>query len=247
LPRPLIEYPNTVFNFELKESLEELANNVSKALPRPLIEYPNTVFNFELKEFPEELANNVSKALPRPLIEYPNTVFNFELKESPEELTTKASKALSRPLVEYSNTVLSKSLIFPKELINDTTPPTITNITVTNITENSAMITWETDEFSNSLVKYGTSSSAYTNEDFNNFFVKNHSIPVCNLSQGTKYYFVLKSVDLSGNSAESLEYSFTTAGVPGKLITSISTDKYEYTAGETMPIKKKVEVVELTC
>jgi len=58
--------------------------------------------------------------------------------------------------VEYANSNYYKMLIFPKELINDTTPPIITNVTVTNITENSETIKWDTDEFADSLVKYGT-------------------------------------------------------------------------------------------
>jgi len=109
-----------------------------------------------------------------------------------------------------------EELLFSKELINDTTPPIITNVTVTNITENSATIKWDTDEFADSLVKYGTSSGAYTKQEYDELFVKNHSVSLYNLSPGTKYYFVVKSVDLSGNSAESSEYSFTTLGTPNQ-------------------------------
>jgi len=105
-----------------------------------------------------------------------------------------------------------EELLFPKELINDTTPPIISNITVTNITENSATIKWDTDEFADSLVKYGTSSGAYTKQEYDELFVKKHAVSLYNLSPGTKYYFVVKSADLSGNSAESSEYSFTTSG-----------------------------------
>jgi len=109
-----------------------------------------------------------------------------------------------------------EELLFPKELINDTTPPIITNITVTNITDDSATIKWDTDEFADSLVKYGISSGAYTKQEYDELFVKNHSVSLYNLSPGTKYYFVVKSVDLSGNSAESSEYSFTTLGTPNQ-------------------------------
>jgi len=105
-----------------------------------------------------------------------------------------------------------EELLFPKELINDTTPPIISNITVTNITDDSATIKWDTDEFADSLVKYGTSSGAYTKQEYDELFVKKHAVSLYNLSPGTKYYFVVKSVDPSGNSAESSEYSFTTLG-----------------------------------
>ena len=221
---PIVENADAVWNPSLEATPANLTNTVSKALPRPLIEYSNTVFNYELKKCSEELADNVSKALPRPLVEYPNTALGFELKECPEELSDNTSKALPRPLVEYPNTVLSKSLIFPKELINDITPPIITNVTVTNITENSATIKWNTDEFADSLVKYGTSSGAYTKQEYDELFVKKHAVSLYNLSPGTKYYFVVKSVDLSGNSAESSEYCFTTSGAQEKWSFAIITD-----------------------
>ncbi|MCK4732481.1 MAG: hypothetical protein KAT65_08485, partial [Methanophagales archaeon] len=44
------------------------------------------------------------------------------------------------------------ALAFPEGLINDTTSPLVTNVTVTNITNNSATITWNTDEIANSVV-----------------------------------------------------------------------------------------------
>jgi hypothetical protein len=86
-----------------------------------------------------------------------------------------------------------EDLSYPKALIKDTTLPLITNITVTNITSNSATVKWGTDEFADSLVKYGKQSGIYTER-----------------SQGTKYYFIVNSADLSGNSDESAEYHFTT-------------------------------------
>ncbi len=92
-----------------------------------------------------------------------------------------------RLIIEYANSYYYEKLIFPKELINDTTPPIITNITVTNITDDSATIKWGTDEFANSFVKYGTSSGVYTKQEYDELFVTNHTISLCNLSSGTKY------------------------------------------------------------
>lgn len=103
-------------------------------------------------------------------------------------------------------------LTFPRELINDTTSPTITNVTVTNITDNSAMIKWDTDEFADSLVKYGKASGIYTESVKEMLYVKNHTIELTKLASGTTYYFVITSADRSGNSAEGAEYSFTTSG-----------------------------------
>ena len=106
-----------------------------------------------------------------------------------------------------------EDLTFPKGLINDTLSPLITNVTVTNITNNSAKITWTTDEIANSVVNYGLESEIYTEIESDPLFVINHTIALTPLSPGTNYYFVVNSTDRSGNSAESSEYSFSTAGI----------------------------------
>lgn len=96
----------------------------------------------------------------------------------------------------------------------DTTPPIISNVSVGKITENSAYIHWVTDEMSDSLVKYGIHSGKYTSiqlgetwEDDSFYW---HNAKLTGLKKNNKYYFVVKSTDLSGNSAQSGEYTFTT-------------------------------------
>ena len=106
-----------------------------------------------------------------------------------------------------------EALAFPEGLILDTTSPVITNVTVTNITNNSATITWTTDEIADSVVNYGDESVIYTGIESDPLFVINRSIALTPLSQGTNYYFVVNSTDRSGNSVESSEYSFSTAGI----------------------------------
>ena len=95
-------------------------------------------------------------------------------------------------------------------LEEDTEPPVITNISVTNITINSATIRWSTNEPSDSLVKYGTESGNYTMQEYNETYVIRHTIKLAGLEPNTTYYFVVNSTDLHGNSAESDEYNFTT-------------------------------------
>jgi len=103
-----------------------------------------------------------------------------------------------------------EDLIVPIELINDTTSPTITNVTVTNITDNSATIKWDTDEIADGLVKYGRASGVYTQSKSDPLFVTNHAITLEGLSSSTTYYFGVNGTDRSGNSAESSEYHFIT-------------------------------------
>ena len=91
----------------------------------------------------------------------------------------------------------------------DTTPPQISNVTVSNITINSAVITWTTNEQADSKVEYGTTLS-YGSEKTDPSFVFNHSITLTGLSQDTVYNFRVSSKDSSGNVATSQNYTFRT-------------------------------------
>lgn len=97
-----------------------------------------------------------------------------------------------------------------KTLTPDETPPVISDVTATDITDSSAKITWNTDEPADSLVKYGTVSRSYTNTTSNSAYVTSHAIDLTGLASDTTYYYVVNSTDQSGNSAESSEYNFTT-------------------------------------
>ncbi|MCK4624469.1 MAG: fibronectin type III domain-containing protein, partial [Phycisphaerae bacterium] len=95
-----------------------------------------------------------------------------------------------------------------------TTSPVITDVANSTPTTDSVTITWTTDEDSDSLVKYGTTSGVYTDDESDAAMVTSHSIALTGLNAGTTYYFVVNSTDGSDNSNESVEYSFTTAAIP---------------------------------
>ena len=93
----------------------------------------------------------------------------------------------------------------------DVIAPIITNITATDITSASATITWDTDEPSDSLVKYGTECGNCTLQKSNPANVTSHSATLTGLLPNTTYYFAANSTDQSGNSNQSAEYNFTTS------------------------------------
>ena len=95
-------------------------------------------------------------------------------------------------------------------VVADTTSPVITNISAMNITTNSATIAWDTNEPSDSLVKYGTESGNYTLIAYNGSNVTLHIIDLTGLIANTTYYYVVNSTDQNGNSNQSKEYNFTT-------------------------------------
>ena len=134
----------------------------------------------------------------------------------------------------------------------DTTPPVITNISNTSDT-NSAVITWDTNEASNSIVKYGTSSGSYTLSESSSNMVLSHSVSLTGLTSDTLYYYVVNSTDGSHNSAQSTERTFRTqalADTTPPVIESISLYPVNATAGATINISVRasddIGVVDVT-
>ncbi len=96
----------------------------------------------------------------------------------------------------------------------DKTPPGISDIKVSNITDNSAQISWKTSEPATSEVSYGADTQHQISTTDTNL-VTDHSITIGFgvLSPGSTYYFKVKSADAGGNKAQSEDLTFSTTGV----------------------------------
>ncbi|RJS83781.1 hypothetical protein CW713_03525, partial [Methanophagales archaeon] len=174
-----------------------------------------------------------------PLFEVSSKIDYLTLKKTGENITFKikgtgtvnitlyqmnpsVSYQVKRDGITYSNWVLtddgrmiittglSEHTFEIEQTTPDTIPPSIANITVTNITSNSATITWQTNEPSTSLVKYGTSPGNYMLQKYDSSPVTSHSMTLTDLSPNTTYYFVVNSTDACGNSNQSSECTFST-------------------------------------
>jgi hypothetical protein len=105
----------------------------------------------------------------------------------------------------------------------DTTPPVISNVQATSITDNSAVIAWTTDEASDSAVQYGTTSGSYPLSRNSTTLVTSHSITLTGLNDDTTYFFRVRSTDGSGNGPTvSNELSFKTDPAPDTTAPTIS-------------------------
>ncbi|MDF1498004.1 MAG: fibronectin type III domain-containing protein, partial [Patescibacteria group bacterium] len=97
----------------------------------------------------------------------------------------------------------------------DSIPPVISDVTVTGADGVSATITWITNENANSIIDFGTVSSALTSSQGNSKeSVTTHSVSLASLTASTTYYFQVRSVDSAGNeSTDNNGYTFdTTSG-----------------------------------
>ena len=121
------------------------------------------------------------------------------------------------------NAMATDSYSFTTGPAPDTTPPMISNVQATAITDNSAVITWTTDEASDSLVHYGTTSGSYPLSKNNTNLLTSHSITLTGLNDDTTYFFRVGSTDGSGNGPTlSNESSFTTDPAPDTTAPTIS-------------------------
>jgi Zinc carboxypeptidase/Secretion system C-terminal sorting domain len=108
----------------------------------------------------------------------------------------------------YPNLVLAAG-------VSDITPPVAANEQAGNITATSALITWTTDEASNSVVEYGLTSgygSRAGDTAENTTYVTSHSVSTSGLAVNSLYHYRVKSTDPLGNTATSGDHTFQTGG-----------------------------------
>lgn len=96
----------------------------------------------------------------------------------------------------------------------DVTPPVISNIVVHSIAQTSAVVSWDTNEDSDSMVDYGRTADYElgTVSDVN--VTKIHSISLTGLTIGTLYHLRVRSKDVAKNQATSTDVTFTTLAGP---------------------------------
>ena len=95
----------------------------------------------------------------------------------------------------------------------DISPPVISQVQTTGISDSSAGITWQTDEPARRQVEYGLTA------DYGNWtpheadLQTNHQVTLANLAPSTTYHFRAWNWDAANNSAVSADFSFTTTGL----------------------------------
>ncbi|TGU74432.1 hypothetical protein E4633_02920 [Geomonas terrae] len=97
----------------------------------------------------------------------------------------------------------------------DQKPPVIIlQPVVKNVNHQMALIYWETDEPSDSVIEFGTTTS-FDSTDAKAELQTKHNRPLTGLVPGTTYFFRVLATDASGNGpAASQTYSFTTDLIP---------------------------------
>jgi hypothetical protein len=119
------------------------------------------------------------------------------------------------------------------------------SVSVTDITETSAEISWTTNTTSDSRVNYGT-TTALGQTLYSSSTGTTHNVILTGLTQGTKYYFEVESTDISGTSTDDNGgeyYSFTTLA-PATY--SITLEPACGVCGDLIEVGTCGEVIEVT-
>ena len=83
----------------------------------------------------------------------------------------------------------------------DVTPPVITNVNAMPGSGGTALITWSTDEVSDSRVDYGIAPDSLTLSATNASLVMSHAITLTGLMSNTTYYYRVTSAEWVGNAS----------------------------------------------
>ncbi len=102
----------------------------------------------------------------------------------------------------------------------DTSAPNITTVLSYNITNQSAIINWTTDDQTNGTVNYGT-SLALGIQINDTLFATVHSIPLSVLANATTYYYNVSSCNNFANCSTAGTFNFTTAQNPASPVFNI--------------------------
>ena len=127
--------------------------------------------------------------------------------------------------VQFKDAIGNWSGSFTDAIVLDTTAPTLSSVTSTNVTGGSAIITWTSSEPATSQVEYGPTISYGSLTAVDTTLGTAHSTPLTGLNPLTTYNYRVRSVDAAGNERIGTNLTFTTlAGPPDATPPSIPTN-----------------------
>lgn len=176
--------------------------------PRLVVQYANSLRSFLLPPLPPSLNSRLGEVQARLVFQYANSNRLYSLPAVPAALNSLLGQVAERIVFQYANSNRAYELSYPLALVDDNVPPQGSDFEEAVVTESSAMISWTTDEFANSEVRFGTQSGNYTRTVSDPLYVKQHRVTLTGLARGSTYYYRVRSTDQSGNVYQSGEYTF---------------------------------------
>ena len=173
-----------------------------------IVNSADTVLQIDVLESQNLLAV-LNMVTSRIVFENSNTANHMNLANIPPSFQSLLSTVTDRIIFEKANNSREIHLTYPTVLMNDTTLPQATNFTEEMVGSNQIKISWETNEFTDSIIEYSMSSGTYAQSQSNTLYDTNHSFILSGIQAGQTYYYRVHNSDLSGNVYHSEEMTFT--------------------------------------
>lgn len=146
----------------------------------------------------------IVQVAPRFKLEYANALKFTRLAAPAAELLNLIGGVSSRIVLQYANANRFYTVSYPAEMIDDHSAPIIRNFQISS----SGNVRWETDEYTRSELRVGSSPGSYTQTYQSSLYAKVHQYTLSGLNPGKTYYARLKNTDRSGNTVQSSELTF---------------------------------------
>ena len=197
---------------ETGASLDPSLGAVASAVrSRIILQAANAGRHEAIGALPSALNSLFTQVGRRIVVQAANALRHASLAAPDGSLQALFAQVANRIILQSANAGRRETLTFPREIIGDTAPPQISNVVVTRVGA-SIRVTWNTNEFANSTVLYGTQSGSYPQSAANPLFERQHEINLTGLRGGTTYFLRVRSADLSGNTATGAERSIVAGG-----------------------------------
>ena len=165
--------------------------------------------------------------LSNTIVEYGTQTVTENSSGKPDELTTFHQVQINGLLSNqpYLLRISSRDgsgnqYVGPVQNLRTPNSPSITNVQITDITLNSALVQWQTSAPATSVVSYGSVSGQPNLTAINPTVTQTHIQRLSALGTGTTYFLKISGIDVSGNRLLSDEYVFKTVVLP--VITSFT-------------------------
>src|SRR5438445_2759711 len=121
-------------------------------------------------------------------------------------------------------------------VIVDNTPPLISTVSASSISSAGAIITWSTNDDSDSQVDYGLTTAYGSSTPLNTSLLTAHAMTLTGLLATTTYHYRVKSRDAAGNLATSADFTLTTLIDPTPPTVSITSPLNGTTVSSTITV-----------
>jgi len=123
--------------------------------------------------------------------------------------------------IDFSSQIVLPSQMLAKDLPPDVTGPVLSNVVATPISNTSVLISWQSDELSQTVVYLSKTANGALIDSASHGLSKSGSVEFDNLTPGATYYFYLQGTDIRHNVSVQDNhgdwYSFVMTATPAQI------------------------------